>query len=80
MSRRWPITAGCRGTDLGAQVLKDVTAEQMIQAAGLDWQVCLQPARGAREINKKGEFSRYEVVRVPRRGAGESEVLFSVVS
>jgi hypothetical protein len=50
---------------LGKQVLKGVTAQQMIQAAGLDWEVEPLPARGAREINRKGKFSRYEVVRVP---------------
>ncbi|MFZ3212790.1 MAG: hypothetical protein WA188_14895 [Terriglobales bacterium] len=51
---------------LGTPVPKGVTAQEMIRAAGLDWSVGLRPARGAREINKKGEFSRYEVVRVPR--------------
>lgn len=65
---------------LGNEVPKDVTAEQMIRAADLDWQVELRRARGAREINRKGEFSRYEIVRVPRPGTKENEVLFSVVS
>ena len=52
---------------LGRSVPKGVTAEKMIRAAGLDWEVELQPARGARKINNKGEFSRYEVVRLPRQ-------------
>ncbi len=65
---------------LGTLVPKGVTAEQMIRAAGLDWEVELLPARGAREINRKGQFSRYEVVRVPRVNTDESEVLLGVVS
>lgn len=65
---------------LGQRVPKGVTAEQMICAAGLDWEVELRPARGAREINRKGEFSRYEVVRVPRPNTREEEVLLGVVS
>jgi hypothetical protein len=39
----------------------------------------LLPARGAQEINRKGEFSRYEVVRVPRPNTTENEVLLGVV-
>lgn len=65
---------------LGTPVPKGVTAEQMILAAGLDWKVDLQPARGAKVINKKGEFSRYEVVRSPRPNTGETEVLLGIVS
>jgi phage/plasmid-like protein (TIGR03299 family) len=65
---------------LGMAVPKGVTAEQMIRAAGLDWKVELRPARGAQEINRKGEFSRYEVVRVPRPKTEETEVLLGVVS
>ena len=64
---------------LGKQVPKGATAEQMIRAAGLDWEVELLPARGAREINRKGEFSRYEVVRVPHLNTTENEVLLGVV-
>lgn len=52
----------------------------MIEAAGLDWGVQLRPARGAREINSKGEFSRYEMVRMPREARDEDEVLLGVVS
>ncbi|HXG47419.1 MAG TPA: DUF932 domain-containing protein [Methylomirabilota bacterium] len=66
--------------ELGKQVAKGVTAEQMIRAAGLDWEVELRPARGAREINAKREFSRYEIVRMPRPNANESEVLLGVAS
>jgi phage/plasmid-like protein (TIGR03299 family) len=65
---------------LGKQVPKGIIAEKMIVAAGLDWEVALQPARGAKKINKKGEFSRYEVVRQPRDGTNEEEVLLGVVS
>ena len=65
---------------LGTPIPKGVSAEQMIRAAGLDWQVDLRPARGAKEINKKGEFSRYEVVRVPRLNTKETEVLLGLVS
>jgi len=65
---------------LGKRVPKGITAEEMIQAAGLDWEVDLRPARGARQINKKGEFSRYELVRLPRPNTREAEVLLGVVS
>lgn len=64
---------------LGKKVSKGVTAEQMIREAGLDWEVDLRPARGAREINRKGEFSRYEVVRLPRPNKQEAEVLLGLV-
>jgi len=65
---------------LGKRVPKNVTAAEMIHAADLDWEVELRPARGARKINKKGEFSRYEVVRTPRSGRDEHEVLLGLVS
>jgi phage/plasmid-like protein (TIGR03299 family) len=65
---------------LGTRVPKDVTAENMIRAAGIDWKVELRPARGAQQINRKGEYSRYEVIRVPRSSTKEAEVLLGVVS
>jgi phage/plasmid-like protein (TIGR03299 family) len=65
---------------LGTPVPQGVTAEAMIRAAGLDWKVELRPARGAQEINAKGEFSRYEVVRMPRPASQEQEILLGVVS
>ena len=46
---------------LGKQVPKWIKAKEMIQAAGLELSKSgVQPARGARKINRKGEFSRYE--------------------
>ena len=65
--------------ELGAPVPKNVTAEEMIRAAELDWSVEVRPAQGARQINRKGEYSRYEVVRMPRAGTRESGVLLGVV-
>jgi phage/plasmid-like protein (TIGR03299 family) len=65
---------------LGKKVPMGVSAEEMIRAADLDWQVELRPARGAREINRHGEFSRYEVVRVPRPNMKESETLLGLVT
>ena len=65
---------------LGTAVPKGVTAEHMIRAAGLDWEVELRPARGAQKINRKDEFSRYEIVRVRRPKAEETEVLLGMVS
>jgi phage/plasmid-like protein (TIGR03299 family) len=65
---------------LGTLVPLGVTAEEMIRAAGMDWSVDVRPARGAKEINSKGEYSRYEVFRVPRPKTEEAEVLFGVVS
>jgi phage/plasmid-like protein (TIGR03299 family) len=65
---------------LGTHVPMGVTSEEMIRAAKLDWRVELRPARGAKKINRKGEYSRYEVVRIPRPKSDEAEVLFGVVS
>lgn len=65
---------------LGKRVPKGVTASQMIQVAGLDWKVELRPARGARQINDKPEFSRYEVIRLPCSGTKEAEALLGLVS
>lgn len=65
---------------LGKQVPRGITAEQMIQAAGLDWTVELRPAPGAREINRKGEYSRYGVMRIPRPNVVEDDVLLGLVS
>lgn len=65
---------------IGTPIPKGVTAERMICAAGLDWNVDLRPARGAKVINKRKEYSRYEVVRMPRPATKETEVLLGVVS
>jgi phage/plasmid-like protein (TIGR03299 family) len=65
---------------LGTPVPKGVMAADMIRAAGLDWGVELRPARGAKQINSKGEYSRYEVIRMPRERTEEVEVLLGVVS
>ena len=64
---------------LGKRVPKGITAERMIREAGLDWNVELRPARGSKEINRKKEYSRYEVVRLPRPDTNEPEVLLGVV-
>ena len=65
---------------LGTMVEKGLLAKGMIRAAGMDWEVVTRPARGAEKINRKGEYSRYEVIRVPRAETGETEVLLGVVS
>ena len=52
----------------------------MIKAAGLDWNVELQPARGARQINSKGQFSRYEVVRLPKPGFSKRPISLGLVT
>jgi phage/plasmid-like protein (TIGR03299 family) len=65
---------------LGKAVPKGVTAEEMIKAADLDWEVKLQPARGSRKINDRGEFSRYEVVRLPRPGNSEEHISLGLVT
>ena len=65
---------------LGQPVPQGVTAEEMIKAAGLDWEVKLQPARGSRKINDRGEFSRYEVVRLPRPGNSEEHISLGLVT
>ena len=65
---------------LGTKVRKGISAEDMIHAAGLDWQVELRPARGAKEINKKKQYSRYEVVRMPRAGTDEEAVTLGLVT
>jgi phage/plasmid-like protein (TIGR03299 family) len=66
---------------LGKRVPKGIDSERMIQAAGLDWKVELVKARGARIINKHGDFSLYEVMRVPRYDKGETDdVLLGTVS
>ena len=64
---------------IGKSVPQGLTAEEMICAAGLDWEVDLRPARGATIINKKEEYSRYEVVRMPRQNFKEEEVLLGLV-
>jgi phage/plasmid-like protein (TIGR03299 family) len=65
---------------LGKEVPKAVTAAQMIRDAGLDWEVALKPARGATKINNQEEYSRDEVLRQPRKGILENEVLLGLVS
>jgi phage/plasmid-like protein (TIGR03299 family) len=65
---------------LGTAVPQWVSAKEMIYAAGMDWQVKLKPARGAQRINRKGEHSRYEVLREARPQSGEEDVLLGLVS
>ena len=68
---------------LGTRVEQSVHADKMLCAAGLDWEVTTRPARGAKPICKrKGEeiYSRYEIVRLPRIGQAEEEVVFGIVT
>lgn len=68
---------------LGKSVGRKVHAEQMISAAGLDWEVQKPPARGAKLIRRKKKeeiYSRYEIIRVPRAGTDEHEVLLGIVT
>ena len=65
---------------LGKEVPKGVTAEEMIKAADLDWEVALRPAQGARQINRRGEFSRYEVVRLPKPGISKGPISLGLVT
>jgi len=69
----------------GQQVKRDVDAEAMLKAAGLDWQIEKRPARGALPIGECGggvkRYARYEIVRLPREGVkGEQEVVLGIVS
>jgi phage/plasmid-like protein (TIGR03299 family) len=67
----------------GKSVPPNVTAEEMIRAAGLDWEVEKRPARGNKPtVNLRGEekFSRYELVRVPRAKREEQEVILGLVT
>jgi phage/plasmid-like protein (TIGR03299 family) len=67
----------------GTPVPAHVTAEQMIKAAGLNWEVEKRPARGSKGVvDRAGDetFSRYELVRVPRPGMNESEVILGLVT
>ena len=65
---------------LGKEVPKGVSAAEMMRAAGLDWEVEIKPARGAKKINTKGQYSRYEVLRLPRHGTKGRKVLLGLVS
>lgn len=67
----------------GKRVPAEVTAKEMIRAAGLDWLVEKRPARGNKPtVNSRGEerFSRYELVRLPRPNGNEEEVVLGLVS
>jgi phage/plasmid-like protein (TIGR03299 family) len=67
----------------GKSVPPDVTANEMIRAAGLDWTVEKRPARGTKPtVNSRGEemFSCYELVRVPRPDREDEEVILGLVS
>jgi phage/plasmid-like protein (TIGR03299 family) len=65
---------------LGTKIAKRATTADMIAASGLDWTVVARGARGAKK-NKKGHFSRYEVIRMPRPDMLlEEEILLAVTS
>lgn len=69
---------------LGETVEKVVHAEEMMSAAGLDWEVKKQPARGAKPIRKLADgrelYSRYEVVRMPKDDSDDDEVVLGIVT
>ena len=64
---------------LGAPVPERATGKEMIRAAGLDWRVEKRAARGA-TVDKQGRASRHEIIRLPRKGRAESEILLGLVS
>jgi phage/plasmid-like protein (TIGR03299 family) len=67
----------------GRPVPPHISAAQMIQAAGLDWEVEKRPARGYPPIKKRGKpetFARYEIVRLPRPGTQEQETVLGMVT
>jgi phage/plasmid-like protein (TIGR03299 family) len=68
---------------MGTEVEQGVHADRMIHAAGLDWTVEKQPARGAKPIPNRSRrapiYSRYEIVRLPRN-YHEPEVVLGIVS
>lgn len=69
---------------LGEKVKHGVHAEEMIVAAGLDWVVEKRPARGVKPIRDLPDgqklYPHYEIVRVPRSGVQEEEVVFGIVT
>jgi phage/plasmid-like protein (TIGR03299 family) len=58
---------------LGKRVSLGIKSEEMIRAAGLDWEVQMRPARGAK-IDIKGTASRYELFRMPRSNSEQGEL------
>jgi len=64
---------------LGTQIPERANSDEMIAAAGLDWEVESRPARGARQ-DWKERYSRYEIVRLPRLDRSEHETLLAVTS
>ena len=67
----------------GTLVPPEINAAQMIQAAGLDWEVEKRPARGYPPIKKRGKrdsYDRYEIIRCPREDSDEPEVMLGMVS
>lgn len=67
----------------GTPVPPQVSAGEMIQAAGLDWTVDKRPARGYPPIKKKNKpdtYAKYELVRLPRENTSEQEVMLGMVS
>jgi phage/plasmid-like protein (TIGR03299 family) len=67
----------------GNRVPPHIRSDEMIEAAELDWEVEARPARGAKSTkNSRGKetFTRYEVVRLPRRRRNEQEITLGLVS
>jgi phage/plasmid-like protein (TIGR03299 family) len=67
----------------GTPVPPGVSAAKMIQAAGLDWEVEKRPARGYPQIKRRHKpdtYARYEIIRCPREGTEEQEVVLGMVT
>jgi phage/plasmid-like protein (TIGR03299 family) len=67
----------------GVPVPSDISAAEIIRAAGLDWTVAKRPARGYPPIKKRGKpdgYARYEIIRCPREGTKDPEVMLGMVT
>ncbi len=61
---------------LGKAVPASVTAAEMIEAAGLQWKIKVEPAPGARIVHEKQKtYDRYLIIRERTRGEDKDPVL-----